>query len=291
MTIPTQVNQLKIQTVDTADPIDLTSDDGALYFLNNSDLRVKYVDSAGNETDWFIGDDFSISGDGAIGEGVLTPISDTEEGGHLCIWRETPLLQEADYEEDDGFPAEVHERAMDRMVLMIQDLARLISRAVRLCACDPPLAPLPCGTDPTAVFGDAVTGSIVQMTVEFDGNGSALEAGTKVKQFIGFPCRAVGWVLQGYLLDEAEEADDPAIVLDVRMKAFAVDDPPVGANSIVGATPPAMTAHTDYSSTALVGWTTPIVANTAVEIEIISVTNLKFLTFNLLLRRGAPLDG
>jgi len=286
MTIPTEVAQLKIETDGTNDPIDLTSEFGALYFLAFADVVVFYRDPEGNETLWALGDDYTLSGNGAEGEGVLTPIAATEAGGHICVFRLTPLVQDLNLEENDGFPAESLERAQDRQIIIDQDSRRMILSAVRGCVCDPPMAALPCAEDrankclhfdengqPVAVD----CGNVVQLQFEPDGLGAVIPAGTKRKNYVDFAAEIVGWVMQGSHLGTLEIA--------VRMKPFATDDPPGPGNSITGATPVRMVNHSDFRSADVEDWTVDVPAGAAFEFEVVDCVDIQWATLNLLMRR------
>lgn len=260
MTIPTEVAQLKIETDGTNDPIDLTSENGALYFLNYADVVVFYRDPDGNETEWALGDDYSLSGNGAVGEGILTPISDTEAGGHICVFRLTPLVQDLNLEENDGFPAEALERNDDRQILIDQDSRRMILSAVRGCVCDPPMATLPCANDrankcmhfdaagnPIAV--DCSTSNIFQLTHTVDYYGQEIVIGQSGEDHVDFACEPIGWVIHS--------PDLGSIQLDIRVKAYAEDDPPDAGDSIVGATPPELIDGKYKRSTDVADWLIP----------------------------------
>jgi len=260
MTIPTEVAQLKIETDGSNDPIDLTSENGALYFLAFADVVVFYRDPEGNETLWNLGDDYTLSGDGMAGEGVLTPIADTEAGGHICVFRLTPLVQDLNLEENDGFPAESLERAQDRQILVDQDSRRMILSAVRGCVCDPPMAPLPCASDradkcmhfdangdPIAV--DCSTSNIFQQTHTVDYYGAVIPTGQSGEDHIDFPCEPIGWILIS--------PTSGNFSIDVRVKAYAEDDIAGDADSITGATPPTLTDGKYKRSTDVTDWAIP----------------------------------
>jgi hypothetical protein len=297
MTIPTEVAQLKIETDGTNDPIDLTSEFGALYFLAFADVVVYYRDPDGVETLWNLGDDYSLSGNGAEGEGVLTPIAATEAGGHICVFRLTPLVQDLNLEENDGFPAESLERAQDRQILIDQDSRRMILSAVRGCVCDPPMAPLPCASDradkcmhfdangnPIAV--DCSTSNIFQLTHTVDYYGNVVPAGQSGEDHIDFPCEPIGWVIHS--------KEQGSIALDIRVKAYVENTPPTAGDSIVGATPPALVDGKYKRSTDVADWSIPgapvetprlISGPSGVIYNVNSCTGITRFTLVVLLRR------
>jgi len=137
MTIPVKVSEISVLTAAfdpevTVDPIDLTSGDGALYFENPADLVVYYTAPGGTAVLWDYGADYTIAGDGMLGAGTITPVAETEALGVLHVSRDTELLQPADYEEGDGFPAATHEHVEDKNRLIDQDLQREITRTLRI---------------------------------------------------------------------------------------------------------------------------------------------------------------
>lgn len=91
------------------------------YFLANSHLEVIEIDPDGNQTQLSEGADYSVSGAGAESGGTLTLTSAIATGYVLNIIRQTPITQETDYITGDPFPAETHERALDKLTLIAQE--------------------------------------------------------------------------------------------------------------------------------------------------------------------------
>ena len=67
-----------------------------------------------------------VGGDGALGA-VIANIA-PPSGKVWRIWRHTARRQETDYQENDAFPAAVHERALDRLQAQIQAFVGTFSR-------------------------------------------------------------------------------------------------------------------------------------------------------------------
>lgn len=65
--------------------------------------------------------DYSISGTNIVFT-VAPP-----NGDEVYIYRYTSPVQTADYQDNGAFPAEVHERVLDRMTMMIQEQAATIA--------------------------------------------------------------------------------------------------------------------------------------------------------------------
>jgi len=88
-------------------------------------------------------------------------------GTRLIIYRDTEVVQETDYTSGDAFPAESHERALDRLTMILQEKtpgAAGATRAIQIPIGDPGdvntvLPPSIARLDKFLVF-DATTGSV-----------------------------------------------------------------------------------------------------------------------------------
>lgn len=130
MSFESIVSELVFETDGETTDFPLTNEVGALYFMQGADLRAAFTPSGGDAQALAFGSDFTVSGDGRTGTGVLGITPALASGGALRIWRATPIVQPEHYNENDGFPAKTHESAQDRGRLIDQDLARKLSRAV-----------------------------------------------------------------------------------------------------------------------------------------------------------------
>lgn len=91
------------------------------YFLENDDLIVtKITIATGAETLLVLNTDYTLTGAGDEDGGELTLVATLSSSFQLEIARSPDLLQETDYPPSDPFPAESHERALDKihMILM-----------------------------------------------------------------------------------------------------------------------------------------------------------------------------
>ena len=77
--------------------------------------------------------DYSVSGVGEPTGGNVTLLwEDGAVGGELItILRSMPLTQLTDYVENDAFPAQTHEDALDRLTMMVHQLAEELDRALK----------------------------------------------------------------------------------------------------------------------------------------------------------------
>lgn len=105
-------------------------------FLESSDLTVIVVLATGTQVTQVLNTDYTVTGAGDDAGGTVTMIVAPASGEQLVIVREVPLTQETDYISGDPFPAESHERALDKLTMISQRLESLISRSIRLSDAD-----------------------------------------------------------------------------------------------------------------------------------------------------------
>lgn len=99
-------------------------------FLENSHiLVVKNV--AGVETNLVLDTDYTVTGAGAS-SGSVTLATALATGQTLTIVRDVPTTQETDYVAGDSFPAESHERALDQLTMIAQQLKEEVDRSAKL---------------------------------------------------------------------------------------------------------------------------------------------------------------
>lgn len=127
-------------------------------FMEASDLKVSVTDADGVETILQLGVGYTVTGgDGSTGNVVTTAAHNNTKT--VTIWRETALTQPTSYTANDSFPAESHERALDRLTLMVQDLDRDKNQGIRLAQSQDPLETILPEPDSVLGFdGDGVFG-------------------------------------------------------------------------------------------------------------------------------------
>src|SRR6185295_2370195 len=79
---------------------------------------------------------FSVAG-GAGSTGTLTLTAALAVGYTLTILDDPNFTQDADYADNDAFPAETHERALDRGVRISKRIAQLVRKCIRVDDGDP----------------------------------------------------------------------------------------------------------------------------------------------------------
>lgn len=103
------------------------------YFLEESHLLVFSRES----TDDVVGEvlvlnsDYTVTGEGDEGGGSITMAAGVS-GQIIVIFRNVPMNQIVNYIENDGFPADTHEQALDKATMQIQMLAERIERCLSL---------------------------------------------------------------------------------------------------------------------------------------------------------------
>ena len=97
-----------------------------LIFLN-TDLEV-YI----NGTLQTLTTDYTVSGLGDITGGNVTLVTGATVNDAVIIVRVLPITQLTDYVENDKFPADTHEKGLDRATMVSQQLLETIGRAIKL---------------------------------------------------------------------------------------------------------------------------------------------------------------
>ncbi|HDT0752189.1 TPA: hypothetical protein QIC06_004236 [Enterobacter kobei] len=90
------------------------------YFILNSDISVTVADASGNLDELTYGVDFSASGGGNQDGGSATLNKAYASGYTILIYRNPPETQETAYYENGKFPAKSHEKALDKLTMLIQ---------------------------------------------------------------------------------------------------------------------------------------------------------------------------
>ncbi|WP_374314584.1 hypothetical protein [Dongia sp.] len=92
--------------------------------------------ASGGETLKVLTTDYAVSGGGGAG-GTVTALMPPGSDKSWTIARRTNRTQEVDYTPNDPFPAETHERALDRLTALIQELDDKLGRAAALSPTSP----------------------------------------------------------------------------------------------------------------------------------------------------------
>ncbi len=101
-------------------------------FVREQDLRIILCSEDGTENELTLTTDYAVSGAGEDTGGSVTLGQAPAATETLAILRDPDLVQEIDYQENDAFPAETHEAALDLLTMIAQANRERIDRAVKL---------------------------------------------------------------------------------------------------------------------------------------------------------------
>lgn len=93
------------------------------YFLEDSHLEVIIQSSAGVETVQTITTHYTVSGAGEAAGGTVTMVTAPATGAKLIIQRNVPATQTTEFPPNDRLPAASLERAVDKLTMLVQQLA------------------------------------------------------------------------------------------------------------------------------------------------------------------------
>ncbi len=101
-------------------------------FLANGDLEVRLIEASGASTVLTLTTDYTVTGANNDAGGDVTMIVAPASGEQLLIRRIVDLTQETAYPSGDSFPAESHERALDKLTMMVQQHDEELARTIQL---------------------------------------------------------------------------------------------------------------------------------------------------------------
>ena len=99
--------------------------------FNQNDLTVIVRSAIGTETVKTITTHYTVSGVGGSGGGNVTMLTAPASGETLTVLREQDLIQELDLVENDPFPAQSLEDALDKLTFMVQQHSEEIDRTIK----------------------------------------------------------------------------------------------------------------------------------------------------------------
>jgi len=102
------------------------------YFLADSHLQVVLITTAGVETVQTLTTNYTVTGAGNEAGGSITMLVSPPTGVSVVIQRVVPATQETDYLANDPFPAESHERALDKLTMLVQQNERENDRSLKI---------------------------------------------------------------------------------------------------------------------------------------------------------------
>lgn len=95
------------------------------YFLQDVDLAVSVINADGTVQPYLLGTDYTVAGAGLqAGGSITTSGTPVPTGKNVYIERNPPVTQETAYQANDPFPASEHEKALDKLTMLVQRLSR-----------------------------------------------------------------------------------------------------------------------------------------------------------------------
>ena len=102
------------------------------YIIAETDLQVIIRAANGTETVKSLTTHYTVSGVQNNSGGTVTMGSAPASGETLVIRRNTSKTQSTDYVANDPFPAETHEAALDKGILVSQEISETVDRSIKL---------------------------------------------------------------------------------------------------------------------------------------------------------------
>ena len=169
MTVETDLDRAQYATNATTGPWTVP-----FYFLDESELAITYTNAAGVDTLLVLDVDYTVAGAGDEDGGTVLTTQAYATGGKLVILRDVAFVQATEYQDGDAFPTKTHERALDRLTMIAQQLREMFGRAIAFPASYSGSTNVgDLATRAGKLLGfDAVTGVITYVTASV---GSALE--------------------------------------------------------------------------------------------------------------------
>ena len=102
------------------------------YIISEDDLEVLIRSSNGTETLQTLTTNYTVTGVQSNSGGTVTMVTAPATGETLVIRRKTSQVQDTDYVANDPFPAETHEAALDKAMLVSQELQEAVDRSIKI---------------------------------------------------------------------------------------------------------------------------------------------------------------
>jgi hypothetical protein len=101
------------------------------YFFDNAHIKAIVTNSSGVDSILSLGSGFALTGAGNVTGGTLTTTAAVPSSSKVTIYREVPATQLTSYAEGGDFPAASHERALDKLTMLAQQMLRSFGRALK----------------------------------------------------------------------------------------------------------------------------------------------------------------
>ena len=173
------------------------------YFINQSDIEVSVYNGT-TTTPLVLNTDYTLTGAGVETGGTVTTAEPVASGSEIAILRNVPYKQEMDIPENDIFPSQNMERALDRLTMQTQQLAEQVARSVTV-----------------DVFSDADPSELInEIEVLYDHKDEVITAAENIAD------------ISAVALIKDDVTDVASIKADVSAVALKVDDVSTAAAGI-----------------------------------------------------------
>lgn len=133
-------------------------------FLDNADIQVFLTAPDGTQSQLTIGTGYTLTGANDPSGGSLKTTVAYGSNFKLTILREVIITQNTSYKTADKFPAASHERALDRITMILQQLDRRVKRTPRFRDTDGETSPLI--PQNSAIFATDAQGNITFLSTQ-----------------------------------------------------------------------------------------------------------------------------
>lgn len=187
MTVSTNVNKATFNGSGSTGPFTFN-----FRFYINTEISVLRVAADGTDTLLTEGTDYTLSGAGSYGGGLVTLSTALSVGQQLVIMRLVDLLQSTEVRNLGTFFPEIHEDAFDRMVMMIQQIAEMAERAIKLPSTQTGNFELPAQALANTLVGFDINGNLTLKTASYS---VSVTAGAGAAPTVTYADASVGQVI------------------------------------------------------------------------------------------------
>jgi|SRR5690348_1559299 len=211
------------------------------YFLVDTDLKVSKLTVAGVSSVLVLNSDYTVTGAGVEAGGSITTIPTLSTGDKIFIERNVDAVQQTEYPVNSAFPSASHERALDRLTMLAQQvIAKLTFGLFR----DPLADTYDVGGGTLTNAADGVNGQDLVTLGQMDVAIAGAVTGVLPASIVRFD--DLGYTVLGTRAD-AVAATVPAALAALRTTGYAVDGDGGGALYRRSASVP---AHPGYFQSA-----------------------------------------
>lgn len=251
--------------------------------LDEDEILVQIkVDATDVITTQTITTDYTVSGVGDASGGNITMLVAPATGETLILTRNTALLQEIDYTENDAFPADTHETGLDRLTTITQQIDEEVDRSVKVDAA-------------ISGFDGTLPTPVADQFIKFDSAATGLEAFTlSTTSGLGNIVEDTSPQLGGDLQTNGNDIDvatgDSVTLVGTATMPFSGTSAMTFASGTSATWNGTSTMALDGTSSLTVGTTASIILAGAANIDMTGTSTITVGTGSTLIFEGATAD-